>query len=161
MTFSSSPIHTLCSSFWRSSISMPIIYGHYASMLVLLVVVPSLSLLCLCVWMVEMALFPSFSLSLLKRTKLCTYFILSSLSHLFSSIHDASLSVLFYITNKTTKQHHQPKTFSSSVFFPFFLDGYMYVTYDCRDAMPVLLSSFLFYFLACAYSSMIHSFAAN
>lgn len=87
-----------------------------------------------------------FSLSLKTYKTMYLFYSLFSLSHLFSSIHDASLSVLFYITNKTTKQHHQPKTFSSSVFFPFFLDGYMYVTYDCRDAMPVLLSSFFILF---------------
>lgn len=146
MTFSSSPIHTLCSSFWRSSISMPIIYGHYASMLVLLVVVPSLSTLLVCLdgWNGSFSFV--FSLSLLKRTKLCTYFILSSLSlisFLPSMMHlsPSSSTSPTKLPNSITNQ--KPSLLLS--FFPFF--SMDICTLRMTAAMPCQSFSLLFYFI--------------
>lgn len=103
-----------------------------------------------------------FSLSLLKRTKLCTYFILSSLSlisFLPSMMHlsPSSSTSPTKLPNSITNQ--KPSLLLS--FFPFF--SMDICTLRMTAAMPCQSFSllFLFYFLACAYSSMIHSFAAN
>lgn len=146
MTFSSSPIHTLCSSFWRSSISMPIIYGHYASMLVLLVVVPSLSLYFACVfgWLKWLFFVRFLSLSLKTYKTMYLFYSLLSLSSLFfpSMMHlsPSSSTSPTKLPNSITNQ--KPSLLLS--FFPFF--SMDICTLRMTAAMPCHASPSLFFF---------------